>query len=169
MLIRNPILIGLKCVSSVSLIFIYSLTPHRHGGKTVECHSQLPFCSLYFRSTYERFTWKKHLSRYHFHNIFSDSSLPLTESLLLGHLLNCAFHAPRLVIEGHGHGPSQSPTLELHSLDIFHEICMTETFFIQNLAPRVYHSRLRLLWIRKTTFVQLKLGFNNSNVIINRR
>lgn len=100
MLIRNPILIGLKCVSSVSLIFIYSLTPHRHGGKTIECHSQLPFCSLYFRSTYERFTWKKHLSRYHFHNIFSDSSLPLTESLLLGHLLNCAFHAPRLVIEG---------------------------------------------------------------------
>lgn len=64
-----------------------------------EGDSKPPFCSPHFRPMYERFTWKDHLSSYHFHNIFSDTSVPLTESLILGHLPNCAFHARRSVIE----------------------------------------------------------------------
>lgn len=68
----------------------------------------------------------------------------------------------------HGPGPGETPMLESHPLDMSLQLCMTETSFIQSPTLRVCHSVLRLLSVVEMSFVQLKMRFSHTKVIINR-
>lgn len=129
------------CEQSESGFYLFShATSYKDGGKTGKGDCKPPFCSLHFRSTYKRFTWKEHLSRYHFCNIFSDSSVPLISR----HSLNCipwTRVSYRRTL--HGHGLGQPP--------YWNQIVWTslmryawQRLFHPELGSQVYHSFLRL-------------------------
>lgn len=59
MLIRSPILIYIEYVKSMSQISVILMIHFkRHGGKSEEGDSNLPFCSLHGRQIHGRFKSK---------------------------------------------------------------------------------------------------------------